>query len=123
MLPTEAFAEVIAFLELVDLDALILTNVFCSKLAQESALRIRVQDFSHLKFVIRYGAVVVIRPEYPRDCISFCFSSYDALLNAFRNCIIGHLTIDGLYQPLMNAVKNAADKLIVHTLELRCKWD
>ncbi|KAH7703064.1 hypothetical protein AAVH_29773 [Aphelenchoides avenae] len=48
MLPTEAFAEAVAFLQLFDLDALLLANALCSSLALKASTASRWEEFPGL---------------------------------------------------------------------------
>ncbi|KAH7711831.1 hypothetical protein AAVH_20877 [Aphelenchoides avenae] len=52
MLPTEAFAEAVAFLRLFDLEALLVANAMCSTLALKASTAIRCEEFPGLVMYI-----------------------------------------------------------------------
>lgn len=60
MLPTEAFADAVAFLRLFDLRALIVTSGLCSALAVKASARIRWEDFPDIRLYISYDYTIQI---------------------------------------------------------------
>lgn len=130
MLPAEAFAEVVAFFALYDLDALKLTNRLCYQLAQQCANRIRVFDFSHLTFDIKtsngnfkiyvVGRLIdedVGRPHRLASSIRFAdeneMSTFVA--QAFRNCTLRQLTLNNRHfdRNAIVAMKEIANTMII----------
>lgn len=61
MLPTEVFAEVVAFLRLFDMSALVVTNAPCSSLALNAASGIRCEEFPDLDFYVSDHMIYVCR--------------------------------------------------------------
>lgn len=55
MLPTDAFAEAVAFLPIFDLSALVVTNAMCSSMAVHASARIRWEEFPGLRISIVNG--------------------------------------------------------------------
>lgn len=63
MLPTEAFDEVVAFLRLSELDALLVSNSLCSSLALKASSAIRWQEFPGLQFYVTNRWIDILRQD------------------------------------------------------------
>lgn len=102
MLPTEAFADAVAFLRLYDLSALVVANSLCSSLAAKASTTIRWEDFSGLYFYIyneridvycgsdcySYGTLLVAQLRFASENETIEF-----ITAAFPNCVFEKLAI------------------------------
>lgn len=123
MLPAETLAEVTAFLKFFELDALLLTDSFCSDIAQKSAADFRFEDFSEYDFDVFRNSIGITRlrgtgggnytyltvPDY------LCF-----ICVAFRNCIFGCLTMH-CDDVMRSAIENVSGTVACDTLRLRTR--
>ncbi|KAH7706315.1 hypothetical protein AAVH_26458 [Aphelenchoides avenae] len=122
MLPTEAFAEVVAFLRLFDLSDLAVSNALCSTLAVKASTSIRWEEFPGLNFRITNEQIAVIRRSVSQNM------SYGKLLTfedetataefiaaAFPNCIFDNVEIlRSTSKPIIDAIGRIADSVIVN---------
>lgn len=127
-LPTEAFTEVVAFLRLFDMSALMVTNVLYSSLAFKASTTIRCEKFPDLNFYIRNRAIRVyrVRQVYVDNrmerrlehVVSLDFQNEPTLAEfiaaAFPNCIFMGVGIErGTGKHIVDAVMRIADSVIV----------
>lgn len=99
MLPTESFADAVAFLGIYDLNSLVLTNALCSSLAVAGASRIRWEEFPGLRLRIGHQWIAVERiiprrdyADYERRDVAWLrFNSEDKFVEfiaaALPNCV------------------------------------
>lgn len=110
MLVGHVFADVVGFLHLYDLDALLLTNARCSTLAQSAVAKIRVFDFPDHRFTFLPAALRVddmtIRvpigrntglPDPSLTMLGFTDATQlvDFIRDALRNCNLASMQITG----------------------------
>lgn len=100
MLPTEAFAEAVAFLRLFDLSALAVANALCSTLAVKASTCVRWEEFPGLSFAFMNGWLQVMRRNDTDNwqlVANVFFPSETAMAEfiaaAFPNCIFEDVTI------------------------------
>lgn len=67
MLPTEIFADSVAFFRLYDLRALVITNARCFSLAVKEANRIRFEEFPNLHFTLERNSILTRRTGTQQD--------------------------------------------------------
>lgn len=109
MLPTEAFADVVAFLRVFDLRALVVTNSLCSLLAAKTSNLIRWEQFPGLLFHVENRRIEIYRRAgAPPDGALFQLSfmaqlkftkendMFQFVADSFPNCILGKLAIFGI---------------------------
>lgn len=122
MLPTEVFAEAVAFLRLFDLSELSVTNALCSSLAINASARIRWEQFSDLDFYISDTWVAIYRAFGICDRFDFVacltFSNEPDLAEfisaAFPNCIFNGVGIwRHATKHTLNAIGRVADSFII----------
>ncbi|KAH7715198.1 hypothetical protein AAVH_17418 [Aphelenchoides avenae] len=126
MLPTEALADVVSFFGYYELGGLKLTNKQYSTVAHKCAMAVRLFDFSDLRFSIYCSSIEVCREDEPkhrsrRVNLEITSEKYltEFISEAFRNCIVGRLYLNGHCAHAMNALKAVANTIIVaDTLEL-----
>lgn len=122
MLPTEAFAEVVGFLRLFDLSALVVTNSMCSSLGIKASTFIRWEEFPGLRFLVRDGAIKVLRSLADEDGERWWHTvallifanendTTDFIAAAFPNCIFEK--VDILSMDILDGVGRVADSIIV----------
>lgn len=132
MLPTEAFAEVIAFLGLFILNALALTNAFCTSLAVAASSSIRWERFPGLEISIRSREIRIIRHYHSPSDHDYSYPLLETILTfpsekdtiefvvaAFPNCIFENLILWHVSKELRDALGHVADVVVVkETLHL-----
>lgn len=127
-MPTESFAEAIAFLRLFDLSALAVTDALCSSLAVKASTKIRWEQFPGLELNLGNHFIEIFRTPGPNEvaCLHrlhvvtrLSFSSFndmsDFVAAAFPNCIFDDVVIL-MYagQHLLDAIARVADCVIVN---------
>lgn len=128
MLPTEAFADAVAFLRLFDMKALLITNAICSSHAVKASTVIRWEEFPSFRFEISKRMIYVSRACPEEEGSWPCFSVVTRLAfadenemrefvtAAFPNCIVEDFIISG-FSPAGNdvwdAVRRVADCVVV----------
>ncbi|KAH7695059.1 hypothetical protein AAVH_37887, partial [Aphelenchoides avenae] len=128
MLTVEAFAEVVAFLRLFDLNALVVTNALCSSLATKASTVLRREEFPGLLFEIWNKAINVYRyfdtrnDRYGSFRLQFVagltFRTANDMIEfidaAFPRCIFEHVTIYwSADKHVLDAAARVADCVIV----------
>lgn len=123
MLPTETFAEAIAFLRLFDLGALVVTNALYSSLAVKASTHFRCEEFSGLLFYVWNRSIEVFRLTNDASLswkfvTAMTFSTVDDtaefVVAAFPNCIFEHVSISNfLSVHLLDAIGRIADSVII----------
>lgn len=116
MLPTHVFADAVQFLDLRDLDALLLTDARCSDLAHSAASKIRVFDFSDFEFYVYQNEMHIHEHTAGPIGTILEFADDTELVDfipaALRNCLLKNLT-------LWNQRSSAALKEVVHTVGVK----
>lgn len=124
MLPTEAFADVVAFLRLFDLSALVVTNALCSTLVVKASTRIRWEEFLGIRVCIENRWIRISRCSDRKHLVSLNFSTETAnaefVAAAFPNCILEDVIIMSTScEPLFDAIYRVADSFMIKgTLQL-----
>lgn len=128
-LPDYVFADVIGFLHLYELDAVLPTNARYSDLAQSAASRIRVFDFSNLEFEIAVlvetaTMCVLNRTTLTSDSGAFAFirhltqlefldtvELFEFISTALRKCVLGSLDLRD--DVALDAIKKVAHTIVI----------
>lgn len=123
MLPTEVFAEAVAFFRIFGLNALAVTSAMCSKLAIKASAGIRWEEFLCLRFYITNRAIHILRQtdkgvRRARMSLTLTFpSEHDTIefvAAAFPKCIFEGVTISyHLRKRLLDAIGRVADSVVV----------
>lgn len=126
MLPTETFAEVVGFLRLSDLSALVVTNAHCSTLSLGASSGIRWEELTGLRFYITKQRIQIFS-DFVRDADGsfhtqlvtyFTFpnetDTAEFVVAAFPNCVFETMVIASfLSKPLLDAIGEVADSVII----------
>lgn len=121
MLPTEAFADVVAFARLYNLKSLMVTSALCSAIATKTSSSIRWGDFSDFHFCIYNERVIIERKvecQYHRwqPVAALTFTSTkdttEFVVAAFPYCAFEHLTFFQI-GARVDAVAQVADSVVV----------
>ncbi|KAH7707648.1 hypothetical protein AAVH_25114 [Aphelenchoides avenae] len=116
MLPNHVFADVVGYLRLYDLDALLLTDARCSGIAHSAASQIRVFDFSEFRFDLYNSSIVIYKlAQAAPNSITLNFLNATDLVHfipaALRNCVLGGLT--AYVKGSFDATTEVADTIII----------
>ncbi|KAH7717602.1 hypothetical protein AAVH_14961 [Aphelenchoides avenae] len=128
MLPTEAFAEAVAFLRLFDLSALAVTNALSSSLAVRASNAIRYEEFPGLRFLFVWDRIEISRmydasvngdgPFDWQHVASLTFASANDQVEFFAaaipNCVFEDVDIPLPSKNLLDAVGRVADSVVVN---------
>ncbi|KAH7697292.1 hypothetical protein AAVH_35626, partial [Aphelenchoides avenae] len=124
MLPTEAFAETVAFLRLFDLSALAVTNLHCSSVAVKASGSLRCEEFMDLHFYVAHYWVQAMKCVGIDEYGSFDMQNVELLgfpneigmaefvADAFPNCVFGNMTAY-LNKAVMDALGRVADSIMI----------
>lgn len=117
MLPTEVFAEALAFLRPFDLRALAVTNALCSSLAIKASTRVRWEEFPGIRLFIEARRLEIWRG-YMHSIATLAFKSENRMIAfvaaAFPNCIFDDIIIVGFpSERLLDAIGQVADSVII----------
>ncbi|KAH7729771.1 hypothetical protein AAVH_02245 [Aphelenchoides avenae] len=129
MLPVQVLVDIIDFLHLYELDALLLTNARCSELAQTVAVKIRAFDFSGYRLICFTYELCLIN--LTRNCSNVWRAGNRTLLEfnnetelveflprALRNCAFEGMDLAREFNncrmvDIVNAVKKAAHTIVI----------
>ncbi|KAH7707922.1 hypothetical protein AAVH_24840 [Aphelenchoides avenae] len=129
MLTVETFAEVVAFLRLFDLNALVVTNALCSSLAAKTSTVLRREEFPGLLFEIWNKVINVFRcfdtrnDKYGSFRLQFVaglsFPTANDMIEfidaAFPRCIFEHVTIYwSADKHVLDTIARVADCVVVN---------
>lgn len=126
MLPTETFAEIVAFLRLFDLGAFVVANAMCSSLAIKASAAIRWEEFPDLRFYISDQLIEITRLSQndedgsydPQHVATLTFRRVKETIKfiaiAFLNCIFEDVSISGsASKRLLSAFGRVANSVII----------
>lgn len=127
MLPTEAFAEAVAFLRPFDMNALAVTSAMCFSIAVKASARIRWEEFPGLAFHIFKKRIEILLARSPRkkesafrlqSVASLRFASKNETTEfvdaAIANCLFENLAVNNYARKdRMDAIGRVASSVIV----------
>ncbi|KAH7710478.1 hypothetical protein AAVH_22246 [Aphelenchoides avenae] len=123
MLPTEAFAEALAFLRLFDLGAVVVTNALCSALSLKAANGVPWEELPGARCFIREHLIEIF-DTFKKDengallpsCVASLSHPNDPAItrfvaaSSFPNCVFEHLVISRFpSEPFSDAIDRVED--------------